>query len=260
MKKLLGQGLEKIYTITPVFRNAEDFGGTHNPEFSMLEWYQQGKDYQTCMDETEALVRNVAVSLPGSENGHSLPGSETDPWKRTRVRDLFLEHVGVDLDIATRESLLEACRSHSIHSVPDDTESDLFYRLFLALVEPNLGKDPIFVYDYPIHQAALSQLTDDGLYGQRFELYIDGLELCNGFTELTDAEEQRRRFVEEAEERRRLGKTVHPIDEEFLRLLPSIRKPTFGNALGIDRLHMVVAGRTSIEDVVLFPAKTLFNS
>ena len=247
MKKLLGQGLEKIFTITKVFRNEEAFGGTHNPEFSMIEWYQQGKDYQTCMGETEALIRELGFVGP------------VLPWKRVRVRDLFIEFVALDLDNATAESLRSACDVNGIHTVETDTESDLFYRLFLALVEPNLGMDPIFVYDYPIHQAALSRLTTDGKYGERFELYINGLEICNAFTELTRAEEQRKRFEIEAEERRALGKTVHPIDEELLRLLPSLTNPTYGNALGIDRLHMILTNRTSIHEVLLFTADQLFT-
>ena len=275
MKKLLGQGLEKIFTITKVFRNEESLGGNHNPEFTMLEWYTQGSDYQVCMDETEEMIREVAKALaptpldPPSGRGEisvpilPLPKGELEgvavPFKRTRVRDLFLKHVQIDLDQATTDSLKQACLDHRIHFAENDTESDLFYRLFLALIEPNLGTDPIFVYDYPIHQAALSQLTSDGKYGQRFELYINGLELCNGFTELTDATEQRKRFEEEAKERENLGKRVYPIDENLLSLLPSLRSPTFGNALGIDRLHMVLTQRTRIQEVLLFPADTLFN-
>ena len=249
MKKLLGEGLERIFTITKVFRNQEELGGNHNPEFSMLEWYFQGKDYHACMDETEALIQKAA----------ELFGTTLPTFKRRRVRDLFLEHVGIDLDHADTKGLREACESKGVHTDETDTESDLYYRLFLELIEPNLGDDPVFVYDYPKHQAALARLSKDGNYGERFELYVQGLELCNAFTELTDAKEQRRRFVEEAEERRQLGKTVYPIDEELLRLLPSIQNPTYGNALGIDRLHMILTGKTSIHDVLLFPAADLFK-
>ncbi len=152
-----------------------------------------------------------------------------------------------------------ACQQNEIHFTADDTLSDLFYRLFLAKIEPYLGSDPLFVYDYPTHQAAMSQLTPDGKYGQRFELYINGLELCNGYTELTDAVEQRQRFILEADERAAAGKPVHPIDEALLSLLPSVQIPTYGNALGIDRLHMIVTGRNNIEDVLLFSAKNLFH-
>ncbi|OGL99902.1 EF-P lysine aminoacylase GenX [Candidatus Uhrbacteria bacterium RIFOXYC12_FULL_57_11] len=250
MKKLLGFGFEKIFTLTKVFRNDEELGGTHNPEFSMLEWYRQGADYVECMNETEALVRMTCSAF-----GRGLPA-----FRRVRARDLFLECVGIDLDVATAENLRAVCDAHGIRTDASDTESDLFYRLFLARVEPNLGSDPVFVFDYPIHQAALSRLTADGKYGERFELYIGGLELCNAFTELVDSNEQRRRFAIEAEERHTLGKTIFPVDEELLALLPSVRQPTFGNALGIDRLHMVATGKTLIEDVLLFPARQLFKN
>lgn len=264
MKKLLGLGMEKIFTLTKVFRNEEELGGTHNPEFTMLEWYQQGADYQSCMDETEALIISVILRRPkadeGSQGDSSAPvAPQNDRWDRVRVRDLFLTHVGVDLDTADAQILRSACERHGIHTVQTDTQSDLFYRLFLTKIEPNISGN-VFVYDYPKYQASLSQLTSDGICGQRFELYMNGLEICNGFTELTDATEQRERFIEEAEERRAAGKTVHPIDEEFLRLLPSLRSPTFGNALGVDRLHMALTGRTKIEEVMLFPAHQIFIS
>ena len=240
MKKLLGQGMEKIFTITKVFRNEEAFGGQHNPEFSMLEWYQQGADYQACMDETEALVQVVARAL-GVDQPESV--------ERLKLRDLFLEHAGVDLD-------QDLPPTHD----PTDSQSDRFYRIFLEKIEPALQDRNVFLYDYPKYQAALSTLTPDELYGQRFELFMSGLELCNGFTELTDSAEQRRRFEQEAGERMDLGKTVFPIDEELLALLGSVQTPTYGNALGIDRLHMVLTGRSNIEDVLLFPANRLFKN
>lgn len=249
MKKLLGVGLEQVFSLAKVFRNEEVFGGNHNPEFTMLEWYRQGVDYQFGMDETEGLVKAVYEIF-----GKTLPA-----FRRLRVADLFQEYVDINLDRATAEDLHAACARHEIHTDPSDTESDLFFRLFLAKVEPNLGLDPVFVYDYPKHQAALARLTPDGRYAERFELYVQGLELCNAFSELTDAVEQRRRFEEEIAERRRLGKTIYPVDEKLLELLPSVRPPTFGNAIGVDRLHMLAAGKNHIEDVLLFPANELFS-
>ena len=265
MKKLLGTGLQKIFTLTHVFRNVEEFGGTHNPEFTMLEWYQQGADYDACMDETEALVREVvrevekSTEAPMSRSGLTC-FSPSDPFRRARVRDLMLEHAGVDLDSAGVSELREACRRLSLSTMDVDTESDLFYRLFLTQVESKLIDEPTFVYDYPRHQAALSRLTPDGKYGKRFELYAGGLELCNGFSELTDGVEQRSRFEKERQTRKETGKTMFPIDEDLLVLLPSVRQPTFGNALGVDRLHMYATGRKKLEDVLLFPANGLFKS
>jgi lysyl-tRNA synthetase class 2 len=250
MKKLLGLGMQKIFTLTKVFRNEEELGGSHNPEFTMLEWYVQGADYQACMDETQALMEACAIAFQVS-----FPAFE-----RKRVRDLLKEYAGVDLDTATTEDLKKTCVHLGIHTDSSDTESDLFYRLFLTKVEPTFFSGATFVYDYPISQAALSQLTENGKYGQRFELYINGLELCNGFTELVDAQEQHQRFIAESQERLHTGKTIFPIDETLLRLLPSVQSPSYGNALGVDRLHMVLTGRPSIADVLLFPAASLFKN
>jgi elongation factor P--(R)-beta-lysine ligase len=250
MKKLLGLGLERTFTITKVFRNMENLGGEHNPEFSMLEWYQQGDDYHVCMDQTEEIIRRCAKAL-----NVNIP----QDFERKTLQELFLEHANLYMQSANKSALRNACIRLGIETDESDTESDLFYRLFLTKIEPTFKGKNIFVYNYPKYQAALAALTPDGAFGQRFELYMNGLELCNGFTELTDPQEQRERFQEEADERSELGKTVFPIDEELLKLLGSMHNPTFGNALGIDRLHMVLTGRSSINDVLLFPASELFS-
>ena len=125
LKKLLGMGMKKVFSLAKVFRNDEEFGNNHNPEFTMLEWCQQGKDYQACMDETEALVLSVSSAL-----NVRTPA----PFRRTRVRDLFLEYVGIDLDMASVIDLKCACTTHQIHFLPTDTESDLFYRLFFIKI------------------------------------------------------------------------------------------------------------------------------
>lgn len=251
MKKLLGLGCDRIFSLAKVFRNDEAFDETHNPEFTMLEWYQQGADYKDGMNETEGLIRSVLAAF----------GKELPPFRRLRVREAILERTGIDTDalIGNLDAWKEACASRGIHTDVSDTESDYFYRLFLKEVETDLGPDPVFVYDYPKCQAALAKLTPDGKYGERFELYVGGVEFCNAFTELVDPVEQRARFAEDAEERKNLGKTPFPVDEELLTLLPSVRQPTFGNALGVDRLHMCATGKASIKDVIPFPASELFK-
>jgi lysyl-tRNA synthetase class 2 len=250
MKKLLGAGMQKIFTLTKVFRNEESLGGQHNPEFTMLEWYQQGADYQACMSETEELIRYVASAL-------DKPISD-EVFEKVRLEEVFAE-LDLNLAQATREDLRKNCNAHGIRTQDDDTESDLFYRLYLEKIEPAFKDRNLFIYDYPKYQAALAAFTPDGNFGQRFECFMNGLELCNGFTELTDADEQRARFEEEAREREAQGKKVFPIDEALLSLLPSIQSPTYGNALGVDRLHMVLTGRTRIQDVLLFPGEELFK-
>ena len=239
MKKLLGSGLEKIFTITKVFRSGDsETSELHNPEFSMLEWYEQGVDYKVGMKQTEDLVQACGLDLL---------------WSRYRVRDLMFEHARVDLDTATRSDLIKTCQQFGLSVQNQDTESDLFYRLFLTKIEPELSKDPAcIVYDYPVYQSGLARLTSDGKYAERFETYLNGVELCNAFTELTDPIEQRRRFQVEAKEREQLGKQVWPIDENLLSALSSIKNPTFGNALGLDRLLMIKLGLGSIDQILPF--------
>lgn len=217
MKKLLGAGLERIYTVTPVFRNVEELGHDHSIEFTMLEWYRQGADYDACMDETEELV-----------NGYL---DWDDIWPRYSYIDELEKWQG-------------------------PTSDDTFNHHIL----PELMKrsDRFFVKEFPISEAALAQKTIDGKAAQRFEGYVKGLEICNGFTELVDAAEQKARFLIEAEERRVAGKEVFPIDEELLSQLSSVASPTFGNALGIDRLVMLKAGVTDIDYIHLFPPSERF--
>ncbi len=257
MKKLLGEGLEKIFTLTKVFRNSDffvdDAPKQHNPEFTMLEWYQQGMDYLAGMDETEALVKFCATAF-----SETTPGVVPD-YTRVHIPTRFKEITSLDLDTASNDDLKSACQTLGLLTDQTDTWSDLFHRIFVTHIETRLPKTGAFVYDFPKQQAALSRLTPDGKYAERFELYLGGEELCNAFSELTDAAEQRRRFEEEAAERKRLGKPLFPIDEELLRLLPSLRQPTFGNALGVDRLLMHLTQAKSIEDVLAFPTQKLFK-
>ncbi len=252
MKKLLGEGLEKIFTLTKVFRNSDffvdDAPKQHNPEFTMLEWYQQGMDYQAGMDETEALVKFCVASL-----------GDATPFARVHIPTRFKEITSLDLDTASNDDLKSACQTLGLLTDQTDTWSDLFHRIFVTHIETRLPKTGAFVYDFPKQQAALSRLTPDGKFAERFELYLGGQELCNAFTELTNSTEQRRRFGHEQAERKRLGKPLFPIDEELLRLLPSLRQPTFGNALGVDRLLIHLTGAKSIEDVLAFPARKLFK-
>lgn len=197
MKKLVGAGLEKIYTITPVFRNHES-GRYNTPEFTMLEWYAPG-DYEDLMRETEDLLQFVLED-----------------------------------------------RSHWSYLTYEEARVDLFG-------QPNTDAQRFFVTRYPVEQASLARLSDDGAYAQRFEAFGDGMELCNGFCELLDPVEQRRRLVQEQEERRRLGKTIFPIDEEFLAALGRISGSIYGNALGLDRLVMLKYAIADIRDIQLFP-------
>jgi len=260
MKRLLADGWERIYQLTKVFRNGE-VSPTHNPEFTMLEFYRAQVDYHGLMDDLERLVVRCAGALGHADRvvwqGQSIDLSR--PFERVSVRDAMLRETGIDIAAhAKRASLMAAARSQGFH-VSDSAASwdDVFFSVFLSAVEPKLGRErPTFLIEYPAHMAALARLKPgDPAVAERFELYAGGLELANGFSELTDAAEQRTRFLGEQEERRRAGKEVYPLDEPFLEAVGRM-PPASGVAVGFDRLAMLLTDAASISDVLLFPADT----
>jgi len=231
MKKLLQSGLERIFQVTRAFR-ADESGDLHHPEFSILEWYCAGATYHDLMDFTEALVRDCAGAL--EESG--LPGIHPGwhgPFLRTTVDDAFARHAG-----------WEPSRSF---------DPDRFFRDLVDRVEPALAGDgAVFLYDYPEPAGSLARRrADDPLLCERFELYLDGIEICNGFTELTDADEQRHRFARDNRERERLGKAPYPVDTRFLEALEAGIPSCAGNALGVDRLFLTLTGSRRLGDVSL---------
>lgn len=253
MKRLLAEGMEKIYDLGSCFRNNEPFDGTHDPEFLMLEWYRKDADLSSLMDETEAMMRWVTEKI----GGKAMPA-----FRRLTVESAFREYLGIELSplIGDREAMAAVCRAHHQTVVESDTWDDLYFKLFLSAIEPKIAADqPTFLYRYPASQAALAtRCVDDPRYADRVELYVGGLELSNGFAELADADEQRKRFEEEQALRRSLGKKTWPIDEPFLAALPKMGT-AIGNAFGVDRFVMLLTGATSINDVVPFPARERFR-
>lgn len=243
MKKLLGGGLERIFTLTPAFRDRELPGQRWSIEFTMLEWYRQGADYRECMQETEELINDVM--------------EWTTPWRRVSFIDEWVATFGFvpQDDYPTRQALGSCFADFKVYPGPEDEPvHEKIDRLFQTIIWPNIPKGaPFFLCEYPVPCASLSKVSADGRHAERFEAFVGELELCNGFTELVDANEQRRRFEAEAEERRKMGKEVFPIDEELLSRLASVASPTFGNALGVDRLVMLKAGAGNIDAVHLFP-------
>mgnify|MGYP000384715600 CR=1 FL=1 len=257
MKKLLGAGLEKIYTLTPVFRNVENMGERWSVEFTMLEWYQQGQDYEACMQETEELVNSILVTTPSSS---PLAGGEATHWPRISYTESFNKYFGFYPHEATTEFVGEVARKYNYDISKYNSVALAVADLFQWHIMPRLESEfpRFFLKEYPVAEAALAQKNPDGRSAQRFEAYVNGLEICNGFTELVDPVEQRARFMAEAEERRRAGKEVFPIDEELLNGLASVRSPSFGNALGVDRLVMLKAGVKNIDAIHLFPPSQRF--
>ena len=235
LKRLLSAGLPRIYRLGPVWR-AEERGDLHEPEFTMLEWYRTGIDAERLREETEALVH--AVALATTDGVLRWRGGSADaapPWERLTVEEAFRRFAGVALDDV----------------LPDE---DRFFRLLVEKIEPELGQGrPTFLTEYPIQLASLARpLPHDPTKADRFEAYVAGVELCNGFGELTDPVEQRRRLEADQAARREAGLAEYPIDERFLAALEEGVPPCAGNALGVDRLVLLCAGGSSLSEVRAF--------
>lgn len=259
MKKLLAAGEPRIFTLARVFRNRERTA-THHPEFTMLEWYRAHAAYATLMLDCTSLLA-AAAEATGSRLW-SFRGRDADPFaepERLSVAEAFRRHAGIDL-LATlgpepdRDGLAAAAATAGVRFGEQDSWSDLFSRVLVERIEPHLGLGRPTVLDrYPAPEAALARpCPDDPRVAERFELYACGLELANGFGELTDVAEQRRRFEAAMAARRKRGAEAYPIDEDFLAALATM-PPASGVALGFDRLAMLAAGAERIEQVFWLP-------
>lgn len=231
MKRLLAAGHEKIFQICRVWREGE-LGQYHLPEFTLLEWYRSGVDYHDLMDECTALFQSIIPKGKLTLSGRGI--SLSAPWEQLTVAEAFSSYASMSLEQAL--------------------EAGCFEEILTAEVEPNLGNaKPIFLTEYPAAMAALARVKpDDPRVAERFELYIDGLELANAFSELTDPFEQRKRFTADDERRRTAGKAPYPLPESFLAELSAMPEAA-GIALGLDRLVMLMTGAEKIDDVVAFP-------
>jgi lysyl-tRNA synthetase class 2 len=260
MKKLLAAGETRIFNLARVFRDGER-GPLHHPEFTMLEWYRADEPYERLMTDCAALLR-LAAELTGATRW-VWRGRDADPRiepERLSVVEAFERHAGVDL-LATlqdgcpdRNALAAASRQAGVRFAQDDDWSDIFSRILVERVEPHLGLGrPTILDRYPAVEAALARpCADDPRCAERFELYVCGVEIANGFGELTDPAEQRRRFEAAMGERQRRYGTRYPIDEDFLSALGQM-PPASGIALGFDRLVMLAAGAQRIEQVLWTP-------
>ncbi len=242
MKRLLAGGLPRIFQISHVFRHGE-VGTRHNPEFTMLEWYRGFAGIDAVMRDTETLVAEVvaAQSKTHALRGEHGPLEIARPFARISVAEAFHRFAGITPD----DALTMAAR-----------DPEAYFRALVDKVEPALARAgaPVFLVDFPISQASLARAKPgDPRVCERFELYVDGVELCNGFGELTDASEQRRRLLADQDARRALAKPVYPIDERFLAALEEGMPPSAGNALGVDRLIALCLGERDIAKVMPFP-------
>jgi len=258
MKKMLAAGFEKIFFLGKCFRNEESFGGTHNPEFTMIEWYRVGASLENIMDDVENLFNFVGEKIFIQKIISEKPIFH---FERLSMRDLWQECVQVDLNnYLERENLFQLCQEKGYNPSTDENYETLFYRIFLNEIEPKLKNRNIIIYNYPEIMASLSRPAMDAPgYAERFEAYIDGIEICNAFGELTDGQEQKRRLLAEKKERQKQGKTVFGIDEQFISALDKM-PATSGIALGVDRLVMVLLSCQNINNVVTLPASELFDN
>lgn len=264
MKKLLAAGMPRIWQLAHVFRNAER-GPSHHPEFSMLEWYRAGASYRDLMEECGALVA-ACQQAAGAEaliwRGRSADARRE--WHRITVAEAFGRYCGLDL-LATAPDpgkpdaglLAAAAQGIGVRPHTEDDWETLFFRIFLERIEPALGIGvPTILYDYPVSMAALSRRSsDDPRLAERFEVYVCGLELANAFGELTDADEQRARFITDQQRKAALYGHTYPIDEDFLAALEHGLPRCAGIALGFDRLVMLATGADDIEEVLWAPVR-----
>jgi len=246
MKKLLVAGAGKIFQLARVWRNAEG-SALHAHEFTMLEWYQPGLSFTGLMDQTEAYIRAV---LPAQVTCRGIATS-LEKFERLTLQDAFARHVGADL-LGTANNAAALASQAGTNLRTGETWEDLFFRLLLDRVEPNIGRDhPTFLTHWPAAQAALARRAPEDLrVAERFELFICGMELANAFHELTDPEEQRARFQEDRARRHALTGPDWPLDEDFLAALEHGMPPTSGIALGFDRLAMLASGADRIAQVL----------
>ena len=259
-KKLLSAGEKRIFSLAHVFRNGER-GPLHHPEFTMLEWYRAGEAYDALIPDCRALLEMAADAAGVAELTWRGRGCDPRlPPERVSVAEAFARFAGIDLlatlerDGAPDRAALAEQGAGKVRITDDDSWSDIFSKLLSEKVEPELGNGRATVLiDYPACEAALARRSArDPRVSERFELYACGVELANGFGELTDAKEQRRRFEAEMDERARIYGERFPIDDDFLAALAHM-PPASGIALGVDRLVMLATGAQRIDQVIWTP-------
>ncbi|HEY3363006.1 MAG TPA: lysine--tRNA ligase [Methanosarcina sp.] len=255
LKRLVVGGYEKVFEICKNFRN-EDIDTTHNPEFTMIEVYEAYRDYNDMMDLTEGIISELVFKLTGSyevKMGENTLSLQT-PWKRISMEDALKEYAGLDVFSHSLEELKQIAIENRI----EDYEKANTYGEFLALLFEGLVEDklinPTFIYDFPVENSPLAKnhRSKEG-FVERFELFLNGWELANGYSELNDPLEQQKRF-EDQDKKRKLGDLeAQTIDYDFVNALGYGMPPTGGMGLGIDRLTMILVGLDSIKEVILFP-------
>jgi lysyl-tRNA synthetase class 2 len=259
LKRLIVGGFERVYEVNRNFRN-EGLSLRHNPEFTMLEWYQAYSDYHDLMDLTEELIKVLVDRVCGTRQvvyqEHTI---DFDNWQRLTMREAILRYWPDTATLPTREGLMDrselelAAASLDLGYDPKLNNGQLLGRIFEHLVEPHLIS-PTFITEFPTELSPLSkQKPDDPRFVERFELFVANMEIANAFSELNDPEEQRRRFEEQMQQREGGDAEAMVMDEDYIRALSYGMPPTAGEGLGVDRLTMLLTNQRSIRDVILFP-------
>ena len=257
MKKLLPSGIPRMYFLGKVFRDRE-FTNLHNPEFTMLEWYRTNASYVDIQTDAETLIHHVAQSVLGKDviAYNDRPIDLRPPWDRQPLASVFLEKTGIRLgSVSTDDALRAEAERIDIQAAEDDNWETLFFRIFLERVEPGLGiPKPMFILDYPSRMGLMAKNKEtDPEWVERAELYVGGVELATGYSELLDPDEQMRRFLNEQEIKKQTLGLDYPVDTELIHALEHDIPPSAGMSIGVDRLIMLFADKHNIQDVLLFP-------
>jgi len=269
LKKLIAKGIGNCFAISKVFRDLEDIGPTHNLEFSMLEWYEMGYDYKHIAKTTENLVLSTyhkvlkKLKLPKT-NKLIYQGKQIDltpPWHRFTLQELFQKYANMDLSQNLEvDSIIATAKTKGYNTKDTTSWEPLYTQIFINEVENNLPQDkPVFIFDYPTQLSPLCKPCPNSPgFSQRYEFYIGGMEIGNAYTELTDAKVLEENFKKEEEFRKRNHLPSHPYDRELIKATQNFSDCT-GIGLGLDRLAMIFANTTNIEDVLYFPTSKLIE-
>lgn len=272
LKKLMVAGIGNCYCLTKSFRNTETESSVHNPEFTILEWYRVGADYRDMMTDCEKLMLHIHEAVrqqgatPQTTAGQLLyQGARVDiraPWERLTVAQSFETYAHVSFDRFLDEKEAPRIAAEKGYTVDRHTTwEELFNQIFLNEIEPRLGRGrPTILYEFPAVMGALARKNpSDPRFAERFEFYIEGLELGDCYSELTDWREQKQRFEHELAEIQRLGKTSYEYDHDFIDALKAGLPDSSGIAIGVDRLVMLFANAKHIQDTLFFPSSEMFG-
>jgi len=265
MKKLLVAGFENIFQVCKSFRNGEGISSRHNPEFTILEWYRTNANYEDIMLDCQNLMLFLSQKINGSDilEYQGKKYNLNKSWVKMSVAEAFEKWVGVNIDeLLDRDKLVERAKQEDYQINGDTTWEEVYNQLFLNLIEPQLVnfEVPVILYDYPASQAAYSKKKEsDSRFAERFEFYIGGYELGNAFSEENDPKVQEEKFREDLKLRKALGKTDYGMDEDYIEALKEGLPPSGGIAVGVDRLVMLLANTSSIQETMFFPAQEVFE-